>query len=73
MIDSIKEGLAGLLVDSANLRPLTVLFTEIPTNPDMKVSGDGMFTALALADVLVVSICVSCELLVKNYTLSCTP
>ena len=47
MIDSIKEGLAGLLADKANLRPLTVLFTEIPTNPDMKVGGVDVFAALA--------------------------
>lgn len=37
MIDSIRLRLDELAADPANLKPTTVLLSEIPTNPDMKV------------------------------------
>ena len=36
MIESIRMQLAGLAAKKASLQPTTVLFVEIPTNPDMK-------------------------------------
>merc|ERR1712137_1350614 len=37
IIERISGRLNDLAADAANLMPLTVLFVEIPTNPDMKV------------------------------------
>lgn len=37
ILDGIKNSLDSLIAQKANLFPTTVLFIEIPTNPDMKV------------------------------------
>lgn len=37
IIKAVKTSLDGLAANSAALLPTTMLFIEVPTNPDMKV------------------------------------
>lgn len=48
MLESIREQLDNLAKDAAGLLPTTVLWTEVPTNPDMKVPEMAELTKMLL-------------------------